>query len=101
AADGPVKQAQHVETLQRLDPVAKRIELSGRIHAADQRAHRRAGDTADVETLRDQFLDHADVRITACAAGAEHEGNAGSCHRRTPDVVMNPELTSFPRKRGS
>ncbi len=73
AGEGPVEQAQHVQALQRLHPVRVALQLAGRVDAADQGAHRAARDRADRVAARFQFLDHADVRVAARAAGAEHE----------------------------
>src|SRR5690606_16051306 len=86
AAKGHIEQAQDVHARQRQYPVAVTVELAGSVHAADQRAHRTASDGADVETVRHQFLDHADMRLAARATGSENEGyRHARC--RYPDIA--------------
>ena len=50
--------------------------VAGRVHAADDRAHARAGDLADRNVLALEHLEHADVRRAARAAAAEDESDA-------------------------
>jgi hypothetical protein len=59
-----VDQAQYVQVIQALDPVAVLLQLAGRVDAADHRAHGAAGDTGDVVAAPFDFLDHADVGVT-------------------------------------
>ena len=68
AAPGDVEVAQHVELGQFLDPVGIVVELAGGVEAADQCAHRAAGDRADLPTLALEDADDADVREATCAA---------------------------------
>ena len=76
AGQRPVEHAPHVVLLHRTDPIPVLVELVGRVHAADERAHRTAGNRFDAESLHEKFFDDADVRVTARAAGAEYERDA-------------------------
>ena len=69
-----------------LTPVA--VALSGPSDAADQGAHRGAGDRHDPVALRLDFLDHADMRQSLGATGSQRQR-----HRR-------PEWRGGPVRRG-
>ena len=62
------------------DPVAVDVELAHGVDAADQRAHRAAGDRHDLETGRFELLDRADVRQALGAAGTQRQGDGGPAH---------------------
>jgi hypothetical protein len=68
----PVEQRNTIQSLQRTHPFGVGLEFAGRVHAADQRAHRAAGDER-IANPSLQLLDHADVRIAARTSGAEHQ----------------------------
>ena len=72
-ADRRVQQPQDGALRQRLRPVGELVEASGRLHTADQRAHRRAGDPDDLVAALAQRLDHPDVGVAAGTAAAERQ----------------------------
>lgn len=78
-ADGRVQQLQDGALSQRLGPLGELVDPSGRLQAADQRAHRRAGDADDVVAAGLQRLDHPDVGVAAGATAAERECHPSRC----------------------
>ncbi|MCY1448329.1 hypothetical protein D9M71_649890 [compost metagenome] len=62
-AKAHIDQAQHVQVVQTLDPVAVLIELAGGIDATNHRAHGAAGNTGDVVASALDFFDHTNVCV--------------------------------------
>ncbi|MCY1432680.1 hypothetical protein D9M71_486870 [compost metagenome] len=71
--EADVEQTQHVQIVQGFHPAPVHRQLAGGIDATDHCAHRAAGDAGDLVAARLQFLDHADMCIAPCSAGAEHQ----------------------------
>ncbi|MNO90140.1 hypothetical protein D3C76_816410 [compost metagenome] len=68
-----VHQAQHVEVIQALDPVAIIIEFAGGVDPADHRTHGTTGDTGDIVATPFDFLDNADMGIAPGSTRAQHQ----------------------------
>jgi hypothetical protein len=68
-----IHQAQHVEVIQALDPVAILIEFAGGVDSADHCAHGTTGNAGDVVAAFFDFLNDADMGIAPGSTGAQHQ----------------------------
>ncbi|MNC63192.1 hypothetical protein D3C75_1132930 [compost metagenome] len=62
-AKADIDQAQHIQVVEALDPVAVVFQLAGGIDAADHRAHGAAGDAGNVVASALDFFDHTNVCV--------------------------------------
>ena len=68
-----VDQAQHVEVIQALDPVAIIVEFAGGVDPADHGAHRATGDAGDVVAAPFDLFNDTDMGIAPGSTRAQHQ----------------------------
>jgi hypothetical protein len=86
-AEAHIEQAQHIQIVQALGPLAVVVELASGIDAAHHSAHGAAGDTGDLVAAGLQFFDDTDMRITARPPGTQHQRNALT-HKTSPNTSI-------------
>ncbi len=84
AGKGYVQEAEHASTGQRASEAFELVELAGGKATSDHRADRGAGDNVRHDALADEFANDADMRPSACGAGAEGQSNLGLRTRSRP-----------------
>ena len=87
-AEADIEIAEQAAPRQAARPFLDRVELAGRIAAADHRADRGAGDDVGHVALGEQRADDADMRKAARRAAAQHEPDARPRRRRSASAWL-------------
>ena len=75
-AKAHVHQAQYIQVVEALDPVAVVLQLASGVDAANYRTHGAAGDAGDVVAPALDFLNNANVGISPGAARSQYQCHA-------------------------
>ena len=80
-AQGEVHQTENLVFVEFAQPLLERFEMPRGIDAPDQRAHRRTGDGADLETLTFQLFDSSDMGHSPRPAAGQHQRHFSFLHK--------------------